>query len=127
MNTCAHCPCLQVNPSEETLIASTASHQLYAYSLFTSELGAGVGVARWEEVGDGKAKRTDHSAKRRQLSVDAEASEEEKQGVAVAYFRLMTQSFHEGKIVGLDICSRKPLIATCSTDHTVRIWNFETK
>ncbi|VDK34050.1 unnamed protein product [Taenia asiatica] len=117
---------LCVNPSEETLIASTASRQLYAYSLFTSELGAGVGVSRWEEVGNGKAKRTDQSAKRRQLSVDATAAEAEEQGVAVAYFHLMTQSFHEGKIVGLDICSRKPLIATCSTDHTVRIWNFET-
>ncbi|KAL5113105.1 Cilia and flagella-associated protein 57 [Taenia crassiceps] len=117
---------LCVNPSEETLIASTASHQLYAYSLFTSELGVGVGVARWEETSDGKAKRTDQHVKRRQLSVDATTQEGVKQGVDVAYFHLMIQSFHEGKIVGLDICSRKPLIATCSTDHTVRIWNFET-
>lgn len=45
----------------------------------------------------------------------------------IDYFRQLAQSFHEGQIVGLDICSRKPLIATCATDNTVRIWNFETK
>ncbi|CDS41242.1 WD repeat containing protein 65 [Echinococcus multilocularis] len=117
---------LCINPSEETLIASTASHQLYAYSLFTSELGAGVGVVGRDEEGDGKAVRIGQSTRRRHLSVDATVAEEEEKCIAVDYFRLMTQSFHEGKIVGLDICSRKPLIATCSTDHTVRIWNFET-
>lgn len=51
----------------------------------------------------------------------------EEGGLEVDYFRFMSQSFHEGKIMGLDVCSRKPLIATCATDHTVRIWNFETK
>ena len=28
--------------------------------------------------------------------------------------------------LGLDVCIRKPLIATCSLDRSVRIWNFET-
>ncbi|VDM20630.1 unnamed protein product [Hydatigera taeniaeformis] len=117
---------LCINPSEETLIASTASHQLYTYALFTSDLGADVGVSRWEDTGNNKPRSTNQSTKRRQLSVDAVVAEEEENGVAVSYFHPMTQSFHEGKIVGLDICSRKPLISTCSTDHTVRIWNFET-
>ena len=29
-------------------------------------------------------------------------------------------------LLGLDVCIRKPLIATCSLDRSVRIWNFET-
>ena len=26
----------------------------------------------------------------------------------------------------MDVCVRKPLIATCSSDCSIRIWNFET-
>lgn len=36
-------------------------------------------------------------------------------------------SFHSKVIKGLDICIKKQLIATCSEDKTVRIWNYETK
>lgn len=34
------------------------------------------------------------------------------------------QSFHTDSITGLDICLRKSLVATCSSDRTVRIWNY---
>eukprot|EP00878_Enallax_costatus_P024823 GHUV01026514.1.p1 GENE.GHUV01026514.1~~GHUV01026514.1.p1 ORF type:complete len:133 (+),score=21.44 GHUV01026514.1:850-1248(+) len=27
-------------------------------------------------------------------------------------------------VTGLDMCVRRPLVATCSTDHTVRLWNY---
>uniref|UniRef100_A0A3B1KGE5 Cilia and flagella associated protein 57 n=1 Tax=Astyanax mexicanus TaxID=7994 RepID=A0A3B1KGE5_ASTMX len=43
-----------------------------------------------------------------------------------AQFEFLSHSFHSGIITGLSICMRKPLIATCSLDHSVRIWNFET-
>lgn len=33
--------------------------------------------------------------------------------------------FHSANITGLDICIRKPYIATCSLDHTVRIINYQ--
>ncbi|CAJ1399359.1 unnamed protein product [Effrenium voratum] len=36
-------------------------------------------------------------------------------------------SFHSGPIFGLDVCVRKPLVVTCGTDKTVRIWNFVDK
>ncbi|KAJ9467512.1 77 kDa echinoderm microtubule-associated protein [Diplonema papillatum] len=32
--------------------------------------------------------------------------------------------FHTAPITGIDTCIRKPLIATCSKDHTIRIWNY---
>ena len=32
--------------------------------------------------------------------------------------------FHTGPITGIDTCIRKPLIATCSKDHTIRVWNY---
>ncbi|KAG8437072.1 hypothetical protein GDO86_007955 [Hymenochirus boettgeri] len=41
------------------------------------------------------------------------------------YFEYMTEPWHSASITGLSICIRKPLIATCSLDHSVRIWNFE--
>ncbi|KAJ3354153.1 Cilia- and flagella-associated protein 57 [Entophlyctis luteolus] len=35
-----------------------------------------------------------------------------------------SQPFHHGQITGMDTCIRKPLIATCSNDKSVRIWNY---
>ncbi|XP_075472167.1 cilia- and flagella-associated protein 57 isoform X2 [Ascaphus truei] len=41
------------------------------------------------------------------------------------HFEYLTESWHSASITGLSICIRKPLIATCSLDHSVRIWNYE--
>lgn len=35
--------------------------------------------------------------------------------------------YHHGAITGLDTCVRKPLLATVSTDRTLRLWNYTTK
>ena len=43
----------------------------------------------------------------------------------LATFEVLAQAFHNGQILGLDVCMRKPLIATCSLDRSVRIWNNE--
>jgi WD40 repeat protein len=32
--------------------------------------------------------------------------------------------FHEGAILSCSLCTRKPLIATCGVDKTVRVWNY---
>ena len=61
-------------------------------------------------------------------------------------FTTFLHPFHSGPIEGLDIChrllsisfsskisldnndnNRKPLIVTCSKDHTIRVWNYLTK
>ncbi|XP_064153500.1 cilia- and flagella-associated protein 57-like isoform X1 [Anguilla rostrata] len=42
-------------------------------------------------------------------------------------FQFLSHSFHCGAVTGLSICIQKPLLATCSKDRTVRIWNFETR
>ena len=34
------------------------------------------------------------------------------------------QLFHSSMVVGLDTCLRKPLVATCSQDRSVRVWNY---
>eukprot|EP00002_Diphylleia_rotans_P000166 TRINITY_DN1008_c0_g1_i4.p1 TRINITY_DN1008_c0_g1~~TRINITY_DN1008_c0_g1_i4.p1 ORF type:complete len:1179 (-),score=303.89 TRINITY_DN1008_c0_g1_i4:414-3950(-) len=39
-------------------------------------------------------------------------------------FELLAQPFHSLQITGVDTCMRKPLIATCGTDRSVRIWNY---
>lgn len=31
---------------------------------------------------------------------------------------------HQGPVTGMDICIRKPLIATVSTDKSIRLWNY---
>ncbi|XP_068451125.1 cilia- and flagella-associated protein 57 [Clinocottus analis] len=43
------------------------------------------------------------------------------------HFQFLLQSFHSKSITGLSVCVRKPLVATSSLDHSVRIWNYETK
>ncbi|XRB08616.1 cilia- and flagella-associated protein 57 [Pycnococcus provasolii] len=39
-------------------------------------------------------------------------------------FELLSQSFHSKGITGMDLCIRKPLVASCSSDRTIRIWNY---
>lgn len=34
-------------------------------------------------------------------------------------------AFHAGAVTGLDTCARKPLVATCSSNGSVRVWNYE--
>ena len=37
----------------------------------------------------------------------------------------MWQGFHQGSIVGVDLCSQLPLAATAGSDKTIKIWNYE--
>jgi len=41
-----------------------------------------------------------------------------------ATFDNILTSFHIGPILGLDVCTRKPLVATCGMDKSVRVWNY---
>ncbi|KAM9435536.1 cilia- and flagella-associated protein 57-like isoform 1-T1 [Clarias gariepinus] len=40
------------------------------------------------------------------------------------YFEFLCHPLHSGSITGMSVCSSKPLIATCSKDGTVHIWNY---
>ncbi len=42
-------------------------------------------------------------------------------------FKFKTGNFHNGAIVGMDICIRKPLLVTCGEDQTIRLWNYVSK
>ncbi|XP_036925516.1 cilia- and flagella-associated protein 57 isoform X2 [Sturnira hondurensis] len=42
-----------------------------------------------------------------------------------AHFDYLMYPLHSASITGLATCIRKPLIATCSLDRSVRIWNYE--
>jgi hypothetical protein len=39
-------------------------------------------------------------------------------------FVVLSNYMHQAEITGLDVCIRKPLIATCSMDQTICIWNY---
>ncbi|KAJ3200395.1 Cilia- and flagella-associated protein 57 [Entophlyctis luteolus] len=53
------------------------------------------------------------------ISLDAESIK----GEEIKCERL-SQPFHHGGISGMDACTRKPLIATCGVDKSIRIWNY---
>lgn len=36
------------------------------------------------------------------------------------------ESYHASSITGFDLCIRKPLLATCSSDKSIRVWNYLT-
>ena len=40
-----------------------------------------------------------------------------------AVYEYLVHPFHSRPISGMDVCIKKNLIATCSIDKTVRIWN----
>lgn len=39
-------------------------------------------------------------------------------------FELLSVGFHSKDITGVDTCIKKPLVVTCSTDKSVRVWNY---
>ncbi|KAI8998278.1 WD40-repeat-containing domain protein [Gaertneriomyces semiglobifer] len=39
---------------------------------------------------------------------------------------LLIPGFHTASITSLDLCTRKPILMTCASDRTVRIYNYET-
>jgi len=39
----------------------------------------------------------------------------------------LISSFHSKQIHGLDVCIKKELVATCSSDRTVRLWSYTTQ
>lgn len=41
-------------------------------------------------------------------------------------FQVFSHSFHNGSITGVDVCQRKPLVATCGIDRSIKIWNYLT-
>uniref|UniRef100_A0A8C4J318 Cilia and flagella associated protein 57 n=1 Tax=Dromaius novaehollandiae TaxID=8790 RepID=A0A8C4J318_DRONO len=43
-----------------------------------------------------------------------------------AHFIHLNFPLHSDSITGLDSCIRKPIVATCSLDRSVRIWNYKT-
>ncbi|XP_068808899.1 cilia- and flagella-associated protein 57 isoform X1 [Struthio camelus] len=43
-----------------------------------------------------------------------------------AHFIHLNFPLHSDSITGLDICIRRPIVATCSLDRSVRIWNYKT-
>lgn len=49
------------------------------------------------------------------------------QGLSSTSFDYLSCSFHHGEVTGMDVCIRKPIIATCSTDKSIRVWNYENK
>uniref|UniRef100_A0A3Q0KGU0 WD-repeat protein, putative n=1 Tax=Schistosoma mansoni TaxID=6183 RepID=A0A3Q0KGU0_SCHMA len=99
---------LQINPSEDLLIAATNTHQLYQFNL----------------------NNIDTNIKNSELAVKNDdingINKEQYNPNETMKFIPVSQLFHNGQIIGMDVCLRKPLIVTCATDRTVRIWNFET-
>ncbi|NWZ34085.1 CFA57 protein, partial [Brachypodius atriceps] len=43
----------------------------------------------------------------------------------ISYFAYMNFPLHYNSITGLDMCTWKPILATCSLDRSVRIWNYK--
>ncbi|CAE8610875.1 unnamed protein product [Polarella glacialis] len=42
-------------------------------------------------------------------------------------FEPVLTPFHTGAILGMDVCTRKPLVVTCGADKSVRVWNYVEK
>ncbi|KAL2919821.1 hypothetical protein HK105_200738 [Polyrhizophydium stewartii] len=74
---------MAVSPSEDTLLCTTETCQIFSMSLANAEV-------KGEE----------------------------------AKFDPFAQPFHHGMITGMDTCIRKPLIVTCSSDKSIRVWNY---
>lgn len=40
-------------------------------------------------------------------------------------FEFVYTGYHNGPVTSIDVCTQRPLIATCSShDNSIRIWNY---
>ena len=61
------------------------------------------------------------------ITAKIDLSNNEESGNFEEKFDHVLGPFHRAEITGLDVCMRKELIATCSRDKSVSIWNYATK
>ncbi|XP_032302082.1 cilia- and flagella-associated protein 57 isoform X2 [Coturnix japonica] len=43
-----------------------------------------------------------------------------------SHFEYLHFPLHSAEVTGLDTCIRRPIVATCSVDKSVRVWNYKT-
>eukprot|EP00485_Elphidium_margaritaceum_P004858 CAMPEP_0202687750 /NCGR_PEP_ID=MMETSP1385-20130828/3381_1 /ASSEMBLY_ACC=CAM_ASM_000861 /TAXON_ID=933848 /ORGANISM="Elphidium margaritaceum" /LENGTH=1277 /DNA_ID=CAMNT_0049342593 /DNA_START=35 /DNA_END=3868 /DNA_ORIENTATION=+ len=95
---------LAMPPSEELLACVLSNNQMYAVNLSQIEVL--------------KTSHHQHHAEEEEEE-DAEDAEE---------FEYLLTPFHDKAVTGLDLCVRKPYLATCGgDDHSVKIWNWHEK
>lgn len=61
----------------------------------------------------------------KQLLTHTLATSDLTKGLSASAFDHLSSSFHRKTVTGMDVCLRKPIIATCSEDKTIRVWNYE--
>eukprot|EP00747_Dinoflagellata_sp_TGD_P106608 gnl/TRDRNA2_/TRDRNA2_169896_c2_seq1.p1 gnl/TRDRNA2_/TRDRNA2_169896_c2~~gnl/TRDRNA2_/TRDRNA2_169896_c2_seq1.p1 ORF type:complete len:1270 (+),score=343.39 gnl/TRDRNA2_/TRDRNA2_169896_c2_seq1:135-3944(+) len=54
-------------------------------------------------------------------------SSEFQKGDEPPVFEPVLTPFHTGAVLGMDICTRKPLVVTCGADKSVRVWDYVEK
>jgi len=92
---------LSLSPSEDTLALATRNNQLLSVSLSSTDI----------------SKSSNATAPSGNGGSDNECG----------LLKHLTQPFHSASISGLDTSIRKPWVATCGHDCTVRIWDYENK
>ena len=48
----------------------------------------------------------------------------DNKNVESVYYEHLVHPFHSRPISGMDVCIKKNLIVTCSSDKTVKIWSY---
>ncbi|XP_053172243.1 cilia- and flagella-associated protein 57 [Scomber japonicus] len=108
---CQEIDTMCISPAEEMLAISTDRGQLYSISLTLTEMN--------------KVQSPLNQSIKSLYSGSFFCNSIYQEGQL--HFEFLSQSFHSMSITGMSVCIRKPLVATCSLDHSVRIWNYETK
>lgn len=105
------------SPNEGVAVVTTDLNQLFSVSLNSSDL---TNVVQSGEESGGQTAESSSSAS--MLAAAANSAN----GCLTVYAKSdqFSQPFHSGQITGMDVCVRKPLVATCGNDRSVRIWNY---
>ena len=64
------------------------------------------------------------TAKNQIFKVSLATTESDKKEDEDAKMSPVTNNFHYGAIKGMDTCGRKPLLVTCGSDKSIRLWNY---
>jgi len=100
--------CITVSPNSETIVACSKSRELVTFSMSAIDTEQEDRIEYREFIRHVSSALLSHGTPKRTVLLTT-----------------YSQGHQVGPVLQVDVCVQRPIVVTCGTDKTVRVWNFE--